>query len=165
MRFPSGSEGRGSGTDGGAVGRLLGAVRSVAGGVLRRIRSRVPGVLGRDRAAVAVGSAVEDVHGTDSGAPSGWTDGGLQVRQSTRSRGRSFENPAQFADPGSRDGGDHRGALPARDPPLADPADRGPDGLTTDARERADGRLRILDPEDPDAYVESDVRVRLDHVR
>lgn len=63
------------------------------------------------------------------------------------------------ADPDPLDG------LARRDRPLPDPADGDANDTMTEGERRADGRVRIADPEDPEAYLEADVSVSLDHLR
>lgn len=165
-----------------------GALRSAAGAAIDRIRRVLPGRLGGATRTGQRGLAVEEL-GDEDGRTAGG-DAGAGARQSTRRRSSTaLEDPARFDD-GPSGGSDERGGDPEsdlptvpgdgprvttgpdpldglaeRDRPLADPADDAPNGTRTEGERRPDGRFRIVDAENPEAYLESDASVALDHHR
>lgn len=164
------------------------SLRSAALATLDRIRRVLPGRLGRSRGSGGVGPVPEDVTADPRGSSAG--EGGAVTRQSTRRSSTALEDPARFDGlghdltsggghapeaPGGRGRGDDvdriatgpepLDRLPVRDRPLTDPADDGANDTRTEGERRPDGRFRIADPENPEAYVEGDLSVALDHVR
>ncbi|PSQ15911.1 hypothetical protein BRD00_12930 [Halobacteriales archaeon QS_8_69_26] len=161
-----------------SVVTALRSLRSAARKAVARIRRHLPGKLGRRR--WSGGRDVPDENSGELTRRPPATPGSLTRQSAMRRSSTALEDPARFGDPddhgdGETDRGNRPGRLAAdpdplnglapRDRPLSEPADDDPNDTKTEGDRRGDGRVRIADPGDSDAYVESDVSVALDHLR